>query len=70
MSITPDERARRKKAFTFARNNVRLEGLEIDPDTEALFQRYSDGDISAAMLEAEIVKGGLYMPQPIQPIEE
>ena len=52
--ISDDERRRRQKAIDYARGSVRLEGFTLDPDIEALNQRYVDGELTRAELTAAI----------------
>ena len=40
------ERERRSEAIRGARNSVRLEGIILDAEIEALNQRFIDGEIS------------------------
>lgn len=52
--ISDDERRRRQKAIDYARGSVRLEGFILDPDIEALNQRYVEGELTRAELTAAI----------------
>jgi hypothetical protein len=47
-SITEAERARRTKIYQGALASVRLEGLEPDDETKALYARYMDGELTLA----------------------
>ncbi len=49
-----DERHRRQKAVDDARGSVRLDGFVLDPDIEALNQRYVDGELTSDELTAAI----------------
>lgn len=49
-TISDDERCRRKKAIDTARGSVRLEGFILDPDIEALNQRYVAGELTRSEL--------------------
>lgn len=44
--ISEEERARRRAAVDFARGSVRLEGITLSPDIEAINERYINGEIS------------------------
>jgi|GEM_PF-2652162 len=58
--IGADERERRRAAIDYARTSMRLEGFELDAATEALNQRYIDGEITSAEHSALIrVSAGL-----------
>jgi len=46
--ISAEERERRIEAVNYARGSVRLEGFILSADTEALFQRYVDGELTLA----------------------
>lgn len=46
MQISEQERQRRSEAIRKARNSVRLEGVVLDAEIEALNQRFIDGEIS------------------------
>ncbi len=48
MQISEQERQRRSEAIRKARNSVRLEGVVLDAEIEALNQRFIDGDIDKA----------------------
>lgn len=48
MAITEMERQRRIEAIRQARNSVRLEGVVLDAEIEALNQRFIDGEIDKA----------------------
>ena len=50
------ERARRQKAVDSARRSIRLEGFELDAETEALNQRYIDGEMTSLEHSAAIRK--------------
>ena len=52
--ITDEERARRQKAVTTARDSVRLEGFELAPDIDALNARYVAGELTSEELTAAI----------------
>ena len=54
--ISTEERARRQKAIDTARRSIRLEGFELDAETEALNRRYIDGDITSEEHSAAIRK--------------
>jgi hypothetical protein len=45
-SITATERAKRVRIYEEALASLRLEGLSLDPTTEALYQRYIEGELS------------------------
>lgn len=48
MHISEQERQRRSEAIRKARNSVRLEGVVLDAEIEALNQRFIDGEIDKA----------------------
>ena len=48
MQISEQERQQRSEAIRKARNSVRLEGVVLDAEIEALNQRFIDGEISSA----------------------
>ena len=52
--ITPEERARRQALIDYARGSLRLEGLIVPDDVEALNRRYIDGEITREELSAAI----------------
>jgi len=45
-SITAAERAKRVRIYEEALASLRLEGLNLDQATVALYQRYIDGELS------------------------
>lgn len=49
-TMSDDERCRRQKAINYARGSVRLEGFTLDPDIEALNQRYVEGKLTRTEL--------------------
>ena len=53
--ITEEERARRQKAVTTGRDSIRLEGLEVDAEGQALFDRYIAGEMSRPELNAAVL---------------
>ena len=53
--ITPEEKARRQKAIDTARRSIRLEGMKVDPEGEALFDRYIAGELSRPELDAAVL---------------
>ena len=53
--ITEEERARRQKAVTTARDSIRLEGLEVDAEGQALFDRYIAGELTRPELNAAVL---------------
>ena len=55
-TIPAEERARRQKAVDSARRSIRLEGFELDAETEALNQRYIDGEMTSLEHSAAIRK--------------
>lgn len=46
--ITPEERARREEAVSFARGSVRFEGFELNEQAEAINRRFIDGELTVA----------------------
>ena len=54
MAVITSDRARTQRAREVenALASVRMEGLEISGEANALFQRYIDGDISSEELES------------------
>lgn len=46
VTITEDERARRREAVNFARGSVRFEGVVLSAEAEALAERFINGEIS------------------------
>ena len=54
--ISAEERARRQKAIDTAQRSIRLEGFELDAETEALNRRYIDGEITSQEHSAAIRK--------------
>ena len=52
VTITEDERARRREAVNFARGSVRFEGIVLSDEAEALAERFINGEIT---LEEHIV---------------
>lgn len=46
VTITAEERARREAECRDVFASLRIEGLYLDPETKALFQRYIDGEFS------------------------
>lgn len=48
MQISEQERQQRSEAIRKARNSVRLEGVVLDAEIEALNQRFIDGEIDKA----------------------
>jgi hypothetical protein len=55
VTITPEERARRKAAVDYARGSVRLEGFVASPFAEDLNRRYVDGEITSKELTAALL---------------
>ena len=53
--ITSEERARRQKAIDTARRSIRLEGMQVDPEGEALFDRYIAGELTRPELDAAVL---------------
>ena len=53
--ITDEERARRQKAIDTARRSIRLEGMQVDPEGEALFDRYIAGELTRPELDAAVM---------------
>ena len=45
-AITEQERQRRRAAINFARGSVRLEGIVISAEAEALAERFINGEIT------------------------
>jgi len=56
--ISAEERERRIEVVNYARGSVRLEGFILSAETEALFQRYIDGEM--ALMEATKAVRALY----------
>ncbi len=52
--IAAEERERRRAAIDYAWTSLRLEGFKLDSATEALNQRYIDGEITGAEHSAMI----------------
>lgn len=48
MIINEEERQQRSEAIRYARNSVRLEGVVLDAEIEALNQRFINGEIDKA----------------------
>jgi hypothetical protein len=48
IGIGAEERKQRRAAIDYARTSMRLEGFELDAATEALNERYIDGEITNA----------------------
>ena len=46
VTITEDERTRRREAVNFARGSVRFEGIILSAEAEALAERFINGEIS------------------------
>ena len=46
VTITEDERARRREAVNFARGSVRFEGIVLSDEAEALAERFINGEIT------------------------
>ena len=46
VTITEEERARRREAVDFARGSVRFEGIVLSTAAEALAERFINGEIS------------------------
>ena len=55
LPISPEERARRQKAVDTARRSIRLEGLEVDAEGEALFDRYIAGELTRPQLNNAVL---------------
>jgi antitoxin VbhA-like protein len=56
VTISAEERARRKAAVDYARGSVRLEGFVVSPVAEEMNRRYIDGEITSAELTAMLVR--------------
>ena len=54
--ISAEERQRRQDNLNFARGNVRLEGFILDDETEALYARYVNGELTRPELNAAILR--------------
>jgi len=52
--ITDEERAKRRVAYEFAKENSRKRGVELTPETEKLMAKYINGEISDQTFFAEI----------------
>ena len=52
--ITAAERARRTRVYEEALASVRLEGLELDEQAKALYQRYINGELTLAEVGSAI----------------
>ena len=48
MSISDEERHRRRESVNFARGSVRLEGIVLSAAAEALAERFINGEITLA----------------------
>ncbi len=46
VTITEDERARRREAVNFARGSVRFEGIVLSDEAEALAEQFINGEIT------------------------
>lgn len=44
--ISPEERERRREVISYVLGSIWLEGLDVEPDGLALFQRYIAGRLS------------------------
>jgi len=44
--LRESERERRQRAVASARGSLAIEGLEVDPETQALVDRYIEGELS------------------------
>ena len=56
VSITAQERARRRAAIDYGRGSVRLEGFVVSDFAEEMNRRYIDGEITSEELTAAINK--------------
>ncbi len=54
MAVTAIDKTQRAKEVDNALASVRMEGLEISPEAEAMFQRYVEGDLTSAELDRAI----------------
>ena len=55
--VTPDRaRAQRAKEVENALASVRMEGLEISAEAQAMFQRYIDGELTSEELDSAFDK--------------
>ena len=54
VTITGEERARRKAAIDYARGSVRLEGFVLNAAAEELNRRYIDGEMTSTEHSAAI----------------
>ena len=61
MTIDEREKARRREQISQSRERVRLQGIELTPETEELAARYISGELTPEQFVAEGVK--LYLPQ-------
>lgn len=52
--ITPRELAQRQRAVRFATAQQELEGLAIDGEAAAIFERYAQGEIDLLQMKQEI----------------
>ena len=52
--ILDEERARRQKAVTTARDSIKLEGFDLMPEVEALNASYIAGELTSEELTAAI----------------
>ncbi|HVY92490.1 MAG TPA: antitoxin VbhA family protein [Bryobacteraceae bacterium] len=50
-SAVDQARAQREREVENALASVRMEGLEISPEAQALFQKYVDGDLTSEELD-------------------
>lgn len=53
--ITEEERARRQRAVNTARDSIRLEGMQVDAEGQALFDRYITGELTRPELNAAVL---------------
>jgi hypothetical protein len=54
--ISEQERERRREGIEYARASVGLEGFVWDDETEALFTRYVDGELTRPELNEAVLK--------------
>jgi hypothetical protein len=52
--MTRAERNRRRRVYEETLASLRLDGLDLDEGTKALYRRYIDGDLTLAELGNEI----------------
>ncbi len=53
--ISADDRAQRQKAVETARRSIRLEGLQVGSEGEALFDRYIAGELTRPELDNAVL---------------